>query len=332
MMKQKKLMGICASVILLAGCSLGSGGSAKSETQGLQNISLVLDWTPNTNHTGIYVAKEKGFFESEGLSVAIVQPPEGGSSAIVASKAEFGIDAQDTLAPALFGENTLPITAVAAIIQHNTSGIISLQEKGIDTPVGLEKKTYATWDNPVEKAMIESIVSEDGGEVSKVNMIPSTVTDVITALQTDVDAVWVYYAWDGIATEVKGLKTNFLDFGKLNPVFDNYTPVIVANNKFLKENPETAKAFLRACAKGYEYCIENPEEAAEILLAAAPELDRDIVIESQKWLADRYKAEVTRWGYIEPERWDGFYKWLSDNKLVEGEYRDGIGYSNEYLP
>ena len=102
--------------------------------------------------------------------------------------------------------------------------------------------------------------------------------------------------------------------------------------RYLEQNPETAKAFLAAVAKGYEYAIENPEEAAEILCEADPTLDSEIVLSSQQWLADQYKAEVDRWGYIDPSRWDAFYQWLWENQLIEEEIPAGFGFSNDYLP
>ncbi len=152
----------------------------------------------------MYVAQEKGYFEELGLEVEIVQPPEDGAASLVASgKAQFGIDFQDYIAPAFATDDPLPVTAVAALLQHNTSGIISLKGNGMDTPKGMSNKVYATWDLPVEKAIIKSVVEADGGDYDSIQMIPSTVTDVVTALNTDVDAVWVYYAWDGIATKVK---------------------------------------------------------------------------------------------------------------------------------
>ena len=93
----------------------------------IQDITLVLDWTPNTNHTGFYVALEKGYFEDEGLNVKIVQPPEDGATTMVASgQAQFGIDFQDYLAPVFTSEEKIPVEAVATLIQHKTSGIISL--------------------------------------------------------------------------------------------------------------------------------------------------------------------------------------------------------------
>jgi len=250
-------------------CSLTACGEKKEKQEGkeLEKITFVLDWTPNTNHTGLYVAEEKGYFEDAGLDVEIVQPPEDGASALVSSgKAQFGIDFQDSIAPAFASDDPLPVTAVATLIQHNTSGIISRKGEGMDRPKGMEGKTYATWDMEVEKAMIKNVVEADGGDYSKINMIPSNVTDEVTALKSkQVDAIWVYYAWGGIATEVKNLPTDYFAFKDINPVFDYYTPVIVANNDFLEEKPDTAKAFLSAVKKGYEDAIADPKEAADIL-------------------------------------------------------------------
>ena len=316
----------------------GEGGAGSSISQDSKSekkkITFVLDWTPNTNHTGIYVAREKGYYEEAGLEVEIVQPPEGGATSLVASgKAQFGIDAQDTMAPALASKSPLPVSAVAALIQHNTSGIISRKGEGMDTPKGLEGKTYATWDNPVEQAMIRNVMENEGADYDKLKLIPNNIVDEVTALNTNqADAIWVFYAWSGIATEVKQLETDYFAFSDLNPVFDYYTPVIVAGNDFLETDPETAKAFLAATAKGYEDAIQNPEEAARILCEAAPELDQDIVLASQKWLADKYKAEESRWGYIDPERWNAFYTWLGDNGLVETPLPENTGFTNEYLP
>lgn len=332
---KKRILAIvlaAAAVCSFTACGNTEKSEGKDGSDGLKKVTVVLDWTPNTNHTGLYVAEEKGYFEEAGLDVEIVQPPEDGASALVASgKAQFGIDFQDSLAPAFASDEPLPVTAVAAVIQHNTSGIISRKGEGMDRPSGMEGKTYATWDLPVEKAMIENVVEADGGDFSKINLIPSNVTDEVTALKSkQVDAIWVYYAWGGIATEVKELPTDYFAFKDINPVFDYYTPVIVANNEFLEKDSDTAKAFLKAVKKGYEDAIENPEEAADILCKEAPELDKDLVLTSQKWLADQYKADA-EWGYIDSERWDAFYKWLGENGLTEQEIPAGFGFSNDYL-
>ncbi|MGN8630294.1 ABC transporter substrate-binding protein [Blautia sp. HCP3S3_G3] len=314
--------------------SMMSAVPVYAEEAETEKITFVLDWTPNTNHTGLYVAESQGFFEEQGLEVEIVQPPEDGADALVASgKAQFGVSFQDTMAPGVAGENVLPTTAVAALIQHNTSGIVSRKGEGMDTPRGMEGKKYATWDSPVEKAMIQNVVEEDGGDYSKVEMIPSTVTDEVSALQSkSVDAIWIFYGWAGVKMELEGLETDYFAFKDINPVFDYYTPVVIANNDFLASEPETAKKFLTALRDGYEYAIENPEEAAEILCEAAPELDQELTVASQNYLSEQYKAEVEQWGYIDPERWNGFYQWLNENELVEDEIPENTGFSNDYLP
>lgn len=299
-------------------------------------ITIVLDWTPNTNHTGIFVAKANGYFEEAGLNVEIVQPPEGGAEALVASgKAQFGVSFQDTIAPAFAGENPIPVTAVAAVIQHNTSGIISRKGEGMHRPKGLEGKKYATWDLDVEKETIRDVMKADGGNFDLVELIPSTVTDEVSALKSgSVDAIWIFYAWAGIACQTAELETDYFEFADINPVFDYYTPIIIGNNAWLEENPETAKAFIRALSKGYTYAAENPEKAADILMDAAPELksNSELVYASQKYLASEYIADASKWGEFDPGRWAAFYNWLNEKNLLEDKIIPDFGYTNDYLP
>lgn len=334
MKKKITALFLCAGMMLSMTACGNQAEDKKTEDDKQEKITFVLDWTPNTNHTGLYVAQAQGYFEEAGLEVEIVQPPEDGADALVASgKAQFGVSFQDSMAPGVTGENALPTTAVAALVQHNTSGIISRKGEGLDTPKGMEGKKYATWDGPIEKAMIENVVEQDGGDFSKVEMIPSTVTDEVSALESkSVDAIWVFYAWAGIATEVAGLDTDYFAFKDINPTFDYYTPVVIANNTFLEEEPDTAKAFLKALGKGYEFAIEDPEKAAEILCKVSPELDPELVKASQEYLKDQYQAEAEQWGYIDPKRWNAFYQWLNETGLSETEIPENAGFSNEYLP
>jgi ABC-type nitrate/sulfonate/bicarbonate transport system substrate-binding protein len=229
----------------------------------------------------------------------------------------------------------LPVTAVAAVIQHNTSGIISLKDKGIDTPKGLEGKKYATWDMDVEKATIRDVMEADGGNFDLVELIPSTVTDEVSALKSgSVDAIWIFYGWAGIACEIAQLDTDYFSFADIDPVFDYYTPVIVGNNSWMSENPELTRAFINAVSKGYTFAAENPEAAANILMDAAPELkaNSQLIYESQKYLSAEYIADAQRWGEFDADRWSAFYQWLNENSLLENEIDTDCGFTNEYLP
>ena len=332
---KKRIIAILLVMILTLG--LVACGGSESEEQGygdeMTKLTFVLDWTPNTNHTGLYVAEAKGYFEEAGLEVEIVQPPEGGAELLVGSgEAEFAVSFQDSMMPAIVGDHAIPIEAVATIIQHNTSGIVSRAGEGMNRPAGMEGKKYATWDLDLEKATIKQVVEKDGGDYSKVELIPSTVTDEVSALKSgSVDAIWIFYGWAGIAAEVAGLETDYFEFADIDPVFDFYTPVIIGNSEWMAENPEITKAFLNAVKKGYEFAIEDPVAAADILLEAAPELDKDLVYASQEYLKNEYKAEVDQWGYIDPARWNAFYNWVNENGLSEVVIPENTGFNNDYL-
>ena len=117
-------------------------------------------------------------------------------------------------------------------------------------------------------------------------------------------------------------------------MFDFYTPVVIGCNDYMKENPETAKAFMAALSKGYEFAVDHPEEAANILMEAAPELkdSADLVVASQKYLAGEYISDAKRWGEFDAGRWSGFYQWLNDNDLLDGKVDPMAGFTNDYLP
>ena len=355
-MKKKLTLLLSACLCLsLAACgqSAGTGSSqpagsgqqdasvqqtgSSGQTGELKKVTLCLDWTPNTNHTGFYVAQAMGYYEENGLEVEIVQPPEDGATALCAAgQCEFAITVQDSLASAFSRTDPLPVTAVAALLQHNTSGIIAVAGEGMDHPAGLEGHNYATWNSPIELAMMDYVIAQDGGDFSKVELIPNNITDEAGAIQArQADSIWVYYGWGCINAQLRDIPFDFFYFKDYAPELDYYTPVIIANNDFLAQDPETAKLLLDATRRGYEYAIENPEQAAQMLIdgdtTGSLKGSEELVVASQKWMCDQYKAEVEQWGYIDPARWDAFYQWLSDNELCEIPLQPGTGFSNDYL-
>ena len=339
MNKKKLTAAVLAAVMMLFGLSAcgGSGSDEPSDDSAAADntITFVLDWTPNTNHTGVYVADKLGYFEEAGLDVEIVQPPQDGTEAMVGSgQAQFGVSFQDIMASLLQGEEkAVPITAVAGIIQHNTSGIMSREGDGIRSPNGMEGKKYATWEWDIEQAIIKECVEEDGGDYDKIEMIPETIDDEVAALKAEqIDCIWVYYAWAGINATVQDFPIDYFAFKDIDDAFDYYSPVIIANDQFLEEDPETAKAFLEAVSKGYEYAIENPDEAADILLEANPELDEALVKASQEYLADEYQSDAEQWGVIDAQRWNAFYEFLNDKELTENPIPLDTGFTNDFLP
>ena len=339
MKKYLRLLALVLALVLtfsLVSCAKSSNDENKPADEA-KEIIVSLDWTPNTNHTGLYVALANGYYADAGLNVKIVQPPEGDAIAACSSgQVQFAVGYQDLLLPAFTSETPMEVTAVAALLQHNTSCIVSKKGAGMDTPKGLEGKQYLTWQSPIELAMMKSVVEADGGDFSKVEQIPDVPTDEAQDVNANPNhAIWIYYGWGGINAEVNNIEVDTFFFKDLNPVFDYYSPVLVANNQFINDDPETVKAFLAATQKGYEYAVSNPDEAAQILIdsddTGALDGCEELVKASQKWMADQYVADAPKWGYIDPARWNAFYNWVADEKIIDEKLPENTGFTNDYL-
>lgn len=296
-----------------------------------QQVIVVLDWYPNTNHTGLYVALDKGYFAEEGLSVSIIEPAKLSAEQMVAmNHAHFGVSFQEfvTFARA----EGLPIVSIAAIVQHNTSGFAWLKSSGISSPKDWEGKTYGAWGTEVEEAILKTIAKKFGIDWNKIRMQTVGQLDFVTGLRQRVfDFQWVFYGWEVIAAKLAGLEVEFLALKDIDEVFDYYTPVLITSERLIQQSPELVRKFLKAVSRGYLHAIKNPEESAKILLKHAPELDEKLVLESQRFLSSKYWEDSPRWGWQDERVWRRFYEWMRENKLV-GELQIERAFTNEFLP
>jgi len=318
-------------VIVLIGIIIISlTGCAQKKTE---NITVVLDWVPNTNHTGLYVAQELGYFEEEGLSVEIIQPSEGGSADLIAAgQGEFGISYQEQVTYARTGANPLPIKAIAAIIQHNTSGFASPVDRNIITPKDFEGKKYGGWGSPMEIATLKGLMESNNGDFNQLEMVDIGALDFFTAVESHVDFTWIYYGWDGVSAKLRNVPINFISLKDQDENLDYYTPVIIASEDYLAKNPEITRKFLNAVTKGYEYAMENPEAAADLLLIDNPEIERDLAVASQEYLAREYQGDASQWGIMNQSIWENYSQWMFDHGLLENKLDANEAFTNEYLP
>ncbi|MDF2892868.1 MAG: transporter substrate-binding protein [Clostridia bacterium] len=328
---------LCALLILtmvLSGCAQNQPQTpVPTEPAQLEKVTVILDWVPNTNHTGMYAALESGYYKEQGLDVEIIQPTAGGSADLIAAgQGQFGISYQEQVTYARTAETPLEVKAIAAIIQHNTSGFASPKEKNIVTPKDFEGKKYGGWGSPAEEAMLKGLMEKNGADFSKLEMVDIGAVDFFTSVQNNVDFTWIYYGWDGIAAELQEFPLNFIKLQDEDANLDFYTPVIITNEDMLKNNPELVKKFLKATARGYQDCISKPEEAVEALLKHAPEIDRDLAVASQQYLASEYIADAPRWGEMKLETWENYANWMFNNKLINVKLNANEAYTNEYLP
>ncbi len=314
--------------LLLASCGGGGGGGE------LKSATLMLDWTPNTNHAGIYVALEQGWYEEAGIDLQIVEPAAAGVEAILAEgQAQFGISYAEYLIPArLAGVN---ITSIAAMLPHNESSLMSLTSDGISRPADLEGKTYGGFGGALEQQLISTLVACDGGDPSMVEFVEVGNIDYVPGMEQDrFDFVWVFESWDVLRAraldDVDVSTLRFIDYTDCIP--DWYTPVIATSDSLIESDPELVSAFLKATARGYDYAMEHPTKAAALLLQAVPELDQELVQASAAYLGPRYAGAGEPWGVQEVAIWERFEAFLRWTGLTDTGLDTSEAFTNEFLP
>lgn len=307
---------------------------AAAPTPRPEPVRVMLDWSPNTNHTGLYVALDKGWFAEQGLQVEILEPSEGaGTEAVVgAGRAQFGVSFQEYATHARL--EGVPIVSIAAVLQHNTSGFASLKTTGIRRPKDFAGRRFGGYDLPIERAVVGSLIACDGGDRHQMQFVSVGTADVLTLLQRrDIDYGWIFYGWEGIEARLRGMDLNVVMMeDHFDCVPDYYTPILITGEQLIREKPDLVRRFMAATSRGYTWAGQHPDEAAEILSRRVPELDRRLVRESQRWLSPHYQADAPRWGEQKLEVWQRFSDWLYTNQLIDRPFDAAAAFTNQFLP
>ena len=337
-MKKKSIFALTTALVMAASLAFTGCGSTKTEepkdkeSKKLEDVTVILDYVANTNHTGMYVALEKGYYEDAGLNVKIVEPTEGATATLISvGKGDFGISYQEDVTVARTSDDPLPIKAIAALIQHNTSGFASYADKNIKTPKDFEGKTYAGWGGPGEEAVLKAVMAKDNADYNKLNVVISDGSG-FEALKDKVDIMWFFEAWDNVKCKMNDFPINYVEVRDLDERLDYYTPVIIANDQTLEERPEMTKKFLEATAKGYKDAIENPKECAKILQKYAPDYSLEMLEMSQEYLAEKYMEDTDRWGEMKDSVWDNYTDFMLEYGVIKQPIEASQCYTNEFLP
>ncbi len=296
------------------------------------DVTVILDYVPNTNHTGMYVALERGYYAEAGLNVKIIEPTEGATNTLIAvGKGDIGVSYQEDVTIARTLEEPLPIRAIAALIQHNTSGFATYAGKNITSVVDFAGKTYAGWGGPGEEAVLRALLEAEGIDFSQLNMVISDGSG-FSALEGDVDIMWFFEAWDNVTCQLNNFEINYMPCRELDERLDYYTPVLITNEKMIAEQPEVLEAFLVATERGYQDAIADPAGCAAILQKYAPDYSLEMLTISQEFLAKEYIADAPNWGVMKDEVWDNYTGFMVEYGVIGESIGASELYTNEFLP
>jgi putative hydroxymethylpyrimidine transport system substrate-binding protein len=324
-----------ALVVLLLSLALAACGEKSEETGGeRESFTLTLDFYPNPDHAGIYMAQKLGYFEEAGLDVSIETPsdPAAPVKQVAAGRSDLAISYEPEVA--LAREQGLDVVAVAALVNQPLTSMIWLEKSGINGIPSLKGKTVAYAGIPYQEAFLETILARGGLTTSDVkavnvgfNLLPALVGGSADAMLGGFQNV------EGVDLRERGLKPVVTPVDQLGvPTYDEL--VLVASREALEAEPEKFRLFLAALERGTNAAVAQPNAATQAILAANPTLEPELTkaeVEATLPLLGA-RVEGQPYGYMDPAAWDEFAGWMRDNELIESLPSAAQLLSNDYLP
>ena len=314
-------------VFVLAGCQLLSpAGGANPTTQ----VTVALDWYPWSNHSGLYLARQRGYYSAEGLDVTIYVPsnPEDVLKLVGSGKDTFGISYQTDV---LFARaEGVQVVSVAALVQHPLNSIMALRDSGITRPRQLVGRRVGTAGLPSDDAYLATMMAADGADAKQVETVGVGFDLLPALLGKKVDAiVGGYWVHESIVADLKGQPVNVMkvqDWG----VPDYYELVLVASDATVTTRPDAVRRFVRATTKGYVDAHADQQAALAALFAASPETDRELEQRGIVLLAPQWLDAGGVFGGQTSDRWRAYADWLKRQQLLKPEVDPAAAFTDQF--
>lgn len=289
----------------------------------MEKLTIALDWTPNTNHAGIFLAQQRGLYAAAGLDLAIVSPEADNYATtparkLLAGEADLAVASSETVLSYRTAAQPVPVTAVAALLQNDTSAIAVLAASGIERPAQLDGRVYASYAARFEDHIVREMVKNDGGAGDLHLTYPPKLAIWDHLLSGQAAATWIFLGWEGAQAQLNNISLRTFSLGQYGIPY-GYTPIIVSTEAVIESKKPAIRKFLALTGTGYQAAATDGAQAArELAQTGQPAFaDQSFVRASLALLQPHFLDEAGQWGKMKEENWRRFTEWLIRHELLQ---------------
>lgn len=291
-------------------------------------IRIALDWTPNTIHSGLFIALKQGLYSASNLSVQLL-PPDASYSKTPAKRLESG-EVDLAICPsesciAYYESGKMPLQAIYAILQRDASAIVSTKLARIGE-LG-EGKVYGSYNARYEDGIVRAMVAKDGGKAEgvRIERQQGKLSLFEAVKKGRVDATWVFMPWEGVEAEMELHAFRPEEYG----IPYGYSPVIARNAKVEVED-EVLRKFVKATRQGYEIAVKDPQAAVSALKDKCEPVRSEEFLRRSQESINGYYSDGSELGSMSEKRWVDWLAWLSQQKMLSTSVDATSLFTNEF--
>ena len=316
----------CVAMLTLAACGGGNDGNK-------DKLVVALDWFPNADHAGLYVAQAKGFFGDEGLDVELQVPanPEDPPKFAATGRVDVAISYQPDVIQAK--AEGLPITAIGAIVPVPLNSIQTLKTSGIASPKDLGGKKVGYPGIPSNEAYLQTVLKKAGVDPKSVQLVDVgfDLSPALRGKKVD-DTIGSYWNVEAVQADLEGYPVSVFklqDWGV--PTYDELVFITSEKNATQSKARDKLRRFLKAVARGHQYAADHPDEAIDAVAKANPEMEKELIARGVRLLVPVW-ANMKPFGKMDTAKWEAFVRFLDDNKLIAKRPRMDTLLTNDLVP
>lgn len=322
------------ALLILVLVALLSNVACAAEEKEAVEVRVRLSYLLTPYDAPLYIAMEEGYFAEEGIALVVTEGSGSSDSVVLAASGELDIAGSSPDAVIVGVASGMPIKAVGIVQQRNPVGMAALESSGIATVEDIEGTKVGIRPAASSYFQWKLFVTLNGLDPATITEVPIGFGDgALLAKEIDLTPVYVSRA-SATTAEIAGEPIVLFKF-KDYPELDTYGDLWIVNTAFADEHPDLVEGFLKAFYRGMVLMIQEPQRAADAIMAQKPESDAAAILREATVEIDNFVSSDTEkhgLGYASEEKWARSISLNLDGGFIEKEVALEDVFTNEYLP